>query len=64
VVYALLPDRTASTYIYLFNVLFAEAARLNTKFEPSLIMSDFEAALAKAIMLEVLLFFHTTPRFI
>ncbi|CAF1598010.1 unnamed protein product, partial [Didymodactylos carnosus] len=53
VVYALLSDRFASTYVYLINVLFTEAAPLNKKFEPSLIMSDFEPALAKAIMLEV-----------
>ncbi|CAF1563097.1 unnamed protein product [Didymodactylos carnosus] len=63
VVYALLPDRFASTYVYLINVLFAEAARLNKKFEPSLIMSDFEPALAKAVTLEVLFFITPTLAF-
>lgn len=53
VVYALLPDRKAITYVYLFNVLIDEAKKLHTKFEPSLIMTDFEGGLAKAISLEV-----------
>ena len=31
VMYALLPDRKAMTYVHLFNILFAEAKRLNKK---------------------------------
>ncbi len=53
VVYALLPDRKATTYIHLFNVLFTEANKFNKKFDPQLIMTDFEPGLAKAITLEV-----------
>jgi hypothetical protein len=53
VLYALLSDRKAPTYVHLFNVLFDEAERLNKKFEPKLIMTDFESGLSKAISLEV-----------
>ncbi len=53
VVYALLPDREATTYIHLFNVLFAEANKFNKKFDPLLIMTDFEPGLVKAITLKV-----------
>ncbi|CAF1362499.1 unnamed protein product [Rotaria sordida] len=49
VVYALLPNRKATTYIYLFNVLFVEAKKLNKIFNPSIIMTDFEPGLSKAI---------------
>lgn len=52
-IYAVLPDRKAITYIHLFNILFAEAKILNKKFDPILIMSDFEPGIAKAIALEV-----------
>ncbi|CAF4424172.1 unnamed protein product [Rotaria socialis] len=52
VVYALLPDRKAITYIYLFNVLFASAKQFNKKLDPQLIMTDFEPAVEKAIRLE------------
>ncbi|CAF2982191.1 unnamed protein product [Rotaria sp. Silwood2] len=52
VVYALLPDRKAKTYIHLFTILFDEAKRLNKKLNPLLIMTDFEPGLAKAISLE------------
>ena len=52
-VYALLPDRKATTYIYLFNVLFAEAKKFDKKFDPVLIVTDFEPGVAKAISLEV-----------
>ncbi|CAF1304862.1 unnamed protein product [Rotaria sordida] len=45
VVYALLPNRKAAIYIHLFHVLFAEANKLNKKFDPSLIMTDFEPAI-------------------
>ena len=57
-VYALLPDRKTTTYIYLFNILFAEAKKFDKTFDPSLIMTDFEAGIAKAITLEVQLFPH------
>ena len=53
VMYALLPHRKAMTYVHLFNILFAEAKRLNKKFDSILIMSDFEPGIAKAIALEV-----------
>ncbi len=53
VVYALLPDRKTTTYIHLFQVLFVEAKRLNKKFDPRLIMTDFEPGIAKAIGREV-----------
>ena len=53
VIYALLPDRKAVTYIHLFNVLFAEAEKLQKRFDPSLIMTDFEPGLCKAISLQV-----------
>ncbi len=51
--YALLSDHKAITHIYLFNVLFPEANRFNKKFDPLLIMTDFEPDIAKAISLEV-----------
>jgi len=53
VVYELLLDHKAITYIYLFNVLFPEANRFNKKFDPLLIMTDFKPDIAKAISLEV-----------
>ena len=52
-VYALLPDRKAVTYIYLFNVLFASAKLINKKLAPLLIMTDFEPGIEKAIRFEV-----------
>ena len=52
-VYALLSDRKAATYVHLFNVLMEEANRMNKKFDPQLIMADFEPGIAKAIALEV-----------
>ena len=51
--YALLPDRKAVTYVHLLNVLSEEARRMNKKFDPLLIMTDFEPDIAKAIALEV-----------
>ncbi len=51
--YALLSDHKAMTHIYLFHVLFPEANRFNKKFDPPLIMTDFELDIAKAISLEV-----------
>ncbi len=39
--------------IHLFQVLFVEAKRLNKKFDPRLIMTDFEPGIAKAIGREV-----------
>lgn len=56
IVYALLPDRKAITYVHVFSVLFAEAQRLNKTFDPAIIMTDFEPGLSKAICLEVSLF--------
>jgi hypothetical protein len=53
VVFALLPDRKAPTYIYLFNVLSIEAAKVNKQFNPSLIMTDFEPGVARAISIMV-----------
>lgn len=53
VVYALLPDRKAVTYIHLFNILFVAARRFNKIFSPLVIMTDFEQALEKAIKIEV-----------
>lgn len=52
-VYALLPDRKAKTYIYLFNGPFAEANKCGKKIDPAIIMTDFEPAIAKAILLQV-----------
>ena len=54
-VYALLPDRKAKTYAYLLNVLFVEAGKCGEKFDPAMIMTDFEAGIAKAILLQVYL---------
>ncbi|CAF1300987.1 unnamed protein product [Rotaria sordida] len=54
VVYSLLPDRKAFTYMYLFNILFSEAKKRNKTFDPSLIMTDFEPGTAKAISLEAI----------
>ncbi len=51
--YALLPDKKTPTYIHLFNVLFDEAKRLKKKFNPEIIMSDFEPGLVRAISVEV-----------
>ena len=53
VVYALLPDRKAITYVYVFNVLLSEARKLGKNLQPSLVMTDFEGGLTKAIALEV-----------
>ncbi|CAF1291592.1 unnamed protein product [Adineta ricciae] len=52
IVYALLPDRQAITYIDLFEVLSTEAKRLKKSFEPTLIMTDLEPGLTKGIALE------------
>ncbi|CAF4434760.1 unnamed protein product, partial [Rotaria magnacalcarata] len=52
VMYALLPDHKAITYVHLFNILFAEAKPFNKKFDPILIMSNFEPGIAKEIALE------------
>ncbi|CAF0797118.1 unnamed protein product [Adineta ricciae] len=52
VLYALVSDRKTPEYVHLFNVLFNEAERFNKKFEPELIMTDFEPSLSKAISLE------------
>lgn len=56
VVYALLSDRKAVTYIHLFNILFAATRKFNKKIEPFIIMTDFEPAIEKAIRLEVMFF--------
>jgi len=53
VVYSLLTDRKTPSYIYLFHVLFSEARKRGKTFDPSLIMTDFEPGIAKAISLEV-----------
>ncbi|CAF3522849.1 unnamed protein product [Rotaria sp. Silwood2] len=53
VVYAALPDRKTTTYLYLFHVLFCKAKKRNKTFEPSLIMTDFEPSATKAISIEV-----------
>jgi hypothetical protein len=53
VVYELLPDRKPIAYIYLLNILLAKANKFNKKFDPLLIMTDFELDTAKAISLEV-----------
>ncbi|CAF1532431.1 unnamed protein product [Adineta ricciae] len=53
VVYAQLPNRQAITYIHLFEVLSTEAKRLKKSFESTLIMTDLESGLAKAIALEI-----------
>lgn len=52
-VYALLPDRKAPTYVYLFDVLFAAAKKFNKIFDPLTIMTDFEPGLSKAISIQV-----------
>ncbi|CAF3481758.1 unnamed protein product [Rotaria sp. Silwood2] len=52
VVYALLANRKAVTYVHLFNVLFAEPNKCNKKIDPLLIMTDFDPGIAKAIILE------------
>ncbi|CAM4966397.1 unnamed protein product [Rotaria socialis] len=49
-VIGLLPGRTASIYKQVFEVLDAAAQRLNCKFNPNKIMSDFEQALIKTIV--------------
>ncbi|CAF4268581.1 unnamed protein product, partial [Rotaria sp. Silwood2] len=50
--YALLPDRKTTTYSYLFHVLFLEAKRFGKTFAPTLIMTEFEPGVARAISLE------------
>ena len=52
VVYALLPDRKAVTYVHLLSVLSEEARRRGKYFAPSLIMTNFEPGIAKAIIVE------------
>ena len=54
VVYALLPNRKTPTYVHLFSILFGEAERLNKRFDPKIIMTDFEPGLTKAITIEVI----------
>ncbi|CAF2853534.1 unnamed protein product, partial [Rotaria sp. Silwood2] len=54
VLYAVLPDRKASTYIHLFTILFDHAKRLNKKCDPKIVMTDFEPGLTKAISLEAI----------
>ena len=54
-VYALLPDRKAPTYIHLFQILFAEPRKSDKTIDPVLFMTDSEPAMARAITLEVTL---------
>jgi hypothetical protein len=48
-----LPGRSAPVYKHVFNLLDAAAERLNLKFEPDHIMSDYEKALIKAVAAHV-----------
>jgi hypothetical protein len=52
-VVALLCGRTAKIYKELFSVLDDHAKRLNLKFEPKRVTSDFEKALIKTVAEEV-----------
>ncbi|CAF1274838.1 unnamed protein product [Adineta steineri] len=53
-VIGLLPGRTVPIYKHVFNLLDAAARRLNLKFEPKHIMSDFEKALINTIATQTL----------
>ena len=50
---SLLSGKTADVYRQLFNELQEHAERLNMKFEPRHIMSDFEMSLIKAVKQKV-----------
>jgi hypothetical protein len=50
---ALLPGRSANIYQHLFELLQQEAKQLRVKFKPSVITTDFEPGLIKAINLQV-----------
>ncbi|CAF0859380.1 unnamed protein product [Didymodactylos carnosus] len=52
-VFALLPRRKRNTYVKLFRYIKDNAIRLNTVFNPTRIMSDFESGLKAAIVAEV-----------
>ena len=52
VVYGLSPDRKTVTYMHLFHAFSDEARRREKKCDPTLIMSDFESGIAKAVSLE------------
>ncbi|CAF4087684.1 unnamed protein product [Adineta steineri] len=49
VVYALLPDRKAPNYLYLFSVLFDQTKTFNRKLDPVNIMTDFELDLTGSV---------------
>ncbi|CAF1631582.1 unnamed protein product, partial [Didymodactylos carnosus] len=51
-VFALLPRRKRNTYVKLFRYITDNAIRLNTVFNPTRIMSDFESGLKAAIVAE------------
>ncbi|CAF4038153.1 unnamed protein product [Adineta steineri] len=53
VVFALLPDRKATTYICMFDTLFSEAKKVNKTFNPLLIMTDFEPGVSRAISMMI-----------
>lgn len=53
VVFSLLPDRKATTYLYMFHILISEGNKMNKNFNPDLIMTDFEPGISRAISLTV-----------
>ncbi len=55
-VIALLPDRSASIYKHLFELLQQEAKQLRLKFIPDIITTDFEPGLIKAIKDQICFF--------
>jgi hypothetical protein len=52
VVYSLLPDKRAATYVTFFNVIQNEAIALGLTFDPTVIMSDFESGIIRAVTVQ------------
>ena len=52
---ALLPGQRKSTYKFVFNELHNKAIELNTVFNSSAVLSDFEGALAEVVRAEQIL---------
>ena len=49
VVFSLLPNRRAATYVEIFERLKQEAIKINKTFNPKKIVSDFESSLLSAV---------------
>ena len=55
-VISLLPGKSTDIYLHLFSELESHAERLNMKFDPQHIMSDFGMSLIKAVKQKVSIF--------